>query len=396
MAVPTLDELFTAFTRDQVVASALQVAGQVELPVTAWEAGSVGREIIEILCQLMASFSSGAGSTAAAAGLLDYATGEWLTLTASQVYETDRVEATAGTFTATLTNTSNVPYTFNLNDVRLLCEANGGKTYLNTNTSPVNLAAWSGSGAYPTCTLEFVAEEVGTASNADVGQINQLASPLPGVTATNSSPCAGTDEETDTALVLRCRESVARLSPNGPADAYNYFAKSTVRGDGTNCGVTRTKVSQPVTTPGSLIVYLASTAGPVASTDVALVQTNLLENCVPTGITCTAASAVVRNVSVSANVYLSPSSTATAAEIADQVQEALEAYFESLPIGGISLLAGAGGYVLLDMLIATIAAANTSQIVQVTISSLGQDVLLAANEVAVLVSTAADINVVQT
>ena len=147
MATPTLEELYTQLTPEQVEASAIQIAQTLGLPVTAWEAGSVGREIIVIYCQLVSTYLSGSSTTAAAAGLLDYASGEWLHMTGKQVFDVDVIEATFGTCTERLTNTGLIPYTIAAGDLRFATDPGNGTSYVNT--SGGSLAAWSGSGDYP-------------------------------------------------------------------------------------------------------------------------------------------------------------------------------------------------------------------------------------------------------
>src|SRR6478609_3665208 len=117
MSVPTLQNLYTAKTRDQVLAVMLEVAGALDLPTTAWQAQGVDREILFILAQAIATFT-GTSFDAAAGGLLDYASGDWLTLLAFDRYDVTRTPATFGTCTERLTNVSSFSYTLAAGDVR--------------------------------------------------------------------------------------------------------------------------------------------------------------------------------------------------------------------------------------------------------------------------------------
>lgn len=74
MSVPTLTELYTVKSREDVLAVQLEVASAVGLPITAWQSGSVGREILEICAQSCADQST-ASVPAASGGLLGYASG---------------------------------------------------------------------------------------------------------------------------------------------------------------------------------------------------------------------------------------------------------------------------------------------------------------------------------
>src|ERR1700744_1775401 len=97
MSAPTLAELFTPATSDGVFSSMLTIAQQVGLPATAWQPISVGREILAITAQEIANFSVIAQGGAAAGGLLDFATGDWLTLLAISNFGVPRISATFGT-----------------------------------------------------------------------------------------------------------------------------------------------------------------------------------------------------------------------------------------------------------------------------------------------------------
>lgn len=372
MSVPTLTELFTVKTREEVMAVQLQVADAVGLPITAWQAGSTGRELLEIAAQSAANMSE-AATPAAAAGLLDYAEDDWLTLTAFQDYEVTRVPSTFGSTEETLRNTSVNSYTLAAGEVRLY-NISTGKTYTSTTggtLGPGNVTA-------STLVLTIVADEPGTGSNAAIAKITGFVTPLTGVTATNADPLVGTDEETDAALRIRCRESTAKASPNGPADAYNYFAKSTVRSDKTSVGVTRTALSQG---NGTTFLYLADASGPIAAADVTLVNTNIQANCVPTGFTAVVANATAVTVNVTTTVYLMAGTTATIAEVREAVEDKLTTYFALAPIGGYQ---AGGGFIFTSAIIGQIFDALPGQIIKVVLTGPAADVALDINKVAVL------------
>lgn len=380
MSVPTLAELYAEKTADDVLAVFLEAATTVSLPVTAWQPAEPGREFIEVISEMIASFTAGS-SEAAASKLLSYATGDWLTLTCSEVFDTERTPATFGTCVERLTNVLGfaIP-TITAGDLHFY-NPDTGATY--TNTSGGVLGAVIGA----TLDLDIQADESGTDSNAEVNSITQFVTPITGVTVTNTTACVGSDEQSDVSLVQTAREGNARLSPNGPPDAYNYFAKQTLRPDGTNVGVTRTKIFEPVSARGVVVLYVASSSGDVPALDVGYVQTNLLENVVPTGFTVTTVSATENSIDVRATIYLARGSTASSTTTIDSVIAQLDAYFTSVQIGGIELIVGGGGFVFLDAIIAQIFEAS-DQIVQAVVTSHSSDILLAVNEVPVLASTA--------
>ncbi len=371
MTTPSLADLYTAKTRDEVLAVILEVAAALDLPIEAWQPGGVGRELLTIVAQSEANLSQVA-VVLASLGLLDYASGTGLTLLAKQLYDVDRIEATNGTATERVTNSTGIAYPLNAGDLRFY--STDGHNY--TSTTGGTLPAHS----FLDVTVQ--ADLAGTGSNAAVDQINQLATPIQGVTCTNTEPLVGTDEEPDAALRIRCKESLAKASPNGPRDAYNYFAKTTLKPDGSNVGITRTAVNDGIVDlTATIIVYIAQADGPVDLDNVALVNTNIQANCVPTGFTATVVSATEHLVPVTATVYLSRGSTLDSAQATTLVQAKLLEYFGTVPIGGYNR--GLGGKVFREAITGQIFQASP-QFIEVTLTAPASDVSLAAYEVAVL------------
>lgn len=389
MAIPTLSELFSKLTRDQIVASALKIAGQVGLPVTAWQSGSVGREIVEILCELMSQYLSGASTTAAAAGLLDYAQDLWLDLTGNQIWAVDRPAASFGQCAMVLTNSGAIDYPFGVGDLRFYRSDNPGVTYENVDTNGAGGTSPALIPAHGTVTVTIIAETAGTVANAVAGEIDELVTPLNNVTASNTTPLVGSDAMTNPAYVALCRSSNAALSPNGPRDAYDYFARTATRPDGSNVGVTRTFDFQTINSPGVVILYLASDAGPVAPSDVAIVQEYILQNVVPTSISFSAASAVEHDLRYGATVFIKRGSSVDPTALRQAILASLLAFFRQLPIGGVPLAQDAPGQVF-DESVSNAIYDSSDQIVLVTLTLGAGDVTLAQNEVAVLTSVLSD------
>lgn len=372
MSVPSLALLYTAKTRDDVLAVILEVAAAVGLPVTAWQAGSVGREFLEICAQSIANFTS-TSTLAAAGGLLGYSASDWLTLLAYELYEVTREEATFGTCTVRITSTSVLSYTLAAGDMRFY-NTRSGKTYTSTTGGTL------GPGGVTPQTLDVTvrADEAGSDSNATVGEISGIVTPLLGVTAANTEILVATDEETDDALRTRCTESLAKASPNGPADAYNYFAKTATRtSDGSAIGVTRTN---PVQGNGTIILYIADASGPIADADVTDVDTAIQLNCVPTGYTAEVLNADALTVNIAATVYLTRTSSLTIDQLTTLVSDRLEDYFANAPIGGYQ---AGGGFIFTSAIIGQIFE-SSADIVRVVLSSPAADVEVADNEVPVL------------
>lgn len=372
MSVPTLDDLYAAKSREEVLAVILEVAQALGLPTTAWQSGSVGRMLLEICAQSGANFSE-SSVPAASGGLLDYAAAAWLTLNVSQRYDVDRQEATFGTCTERLTNTSAVSYTLAAGDMRFY-NTRSGKTYTSTTAGSLG----PGNVTPTTLDLTIQADEAGSDSNASIGEISGIVTPLFGVTATNTDVLVGNDEETDEALRERARESMAKASPNGPSAAYEYFAKSATRtSDGSNIGVTRVNVDQG---NGTNYVYVADASGPIDTADLADVDTAIQDNCVPTGLTAVTANATAVTVPIQATIYLRRGSTLTVAQLTELVTDRLTDYFALAPIGGYQ---AAGGFIFTSAISGEIYE-STNDIVRVNLTSPSADVELDPNEVGVL------------
>lgn len=323
--IPPLTELVVQIPVATIFSQSLQIAADLGLPETAWQPISIGREIIYINSQIASNFSLVIQEGAVAGGFLTYAKGAWLTLLAHELFDTDRIENSSATGKITLVNSSPVPYTFGVGDVRVLNEA-AQKTYTNSNGGTV--------GANSTLTTtEFIADEPGTASNLTLGDPLSLVTTAPGVLPFWQEDLIGQDEETDPALVDRSREANAKASPNGPRDAYDYFAKTTQRPNGTFVGVTRTNVIQG---NGTTTVYAADADGALITADRGYVFDNINANVVPTGFTVIVPepSCSEKSVPVSLLLIGNPDSSEARAQVETRVRNAIVAYFATVPVGG--------------------------------------------------------------
>lgn len=366
MTVPTFDQLMTANTRDDYLSSELYVATELDLPVEAWQPVDVAREILYINAQMLANQSEAILPTVRG-GLLDYAEGDWLTLLADQVYDTQRIDSTFATGPIQLVNSSATPHTFAAGEMRVL-NATTGKTY--TSTTGGTLVA-SG-----TLTLQFAADEPGSASNLVSGNTLALVVDVPSVGAQYVSALVGVDRESDPQLRERCRQANAKASPNGPADAYDYFAKTATRTDGTSIGVTRTNKRHG---NGTVTIYVADADGTVTSPDVAIIESTLNANCVPTGITVLAFSAAASPINLVASVVKSPSSTAANSELTTRITAALTEYFSTLDVGGVKASSFSGVY--LDTLTTVCRVALAGDALAITITTPSSNVALGYNQV---------------
>jgi len=368
----TFEDLMQSVPVEQIVQATLDVAEDLELPVTAWQEGSAAREIIYIDATNLAGFSTSI-TPIARGGLLDYADGDWLTLLAKQVFDVDKILSSAATGNIRLNNAGAVPYTLDPGDVRVLNETTGA-TY--TSASGGTLTA-SG-----TLVLDFVADSPGTAGNLVSTDTLSLITTLDGVTPVFDATLLGQDEELDPALKQRCRDSRGRASPNGPASAYDYFAKSTVRPDGTNVGVTRTR---RIETNATVRLVVADADGEVIPSDVELIQSTVDLNCVPTGFTAIVQSATLNGITIAVTLTRSPTATELQATIEARVTAAIAEYFSTIGVGGDDAASFRGVY--LSTLITVIRVAAGPSVVNAVITSPAADVPLATTEVPVVSST---------
>jgi hypothetical protein len=166
---------------------------------------------------------------------LDYATGSWLRLVAWLIYNRPPIEAQAGTGPIDIENrsTTSGTVTITVGSVRVKNKTTG-KTY--TNTTAATVAQWSGSGGYPLATpqMTFEADEAGTGSNAQPGDISAyptapVTSPSVGLYAvTNAGPIIGSDAEGDASVKERARKAPSAASSSGPRAAYEDAARDPV------------------------------------------------------------------------------------------------------------------------------------------------------------------------
>lgn len=369
MAAVTFDELMVPITRDQFVESMLQILADLGLPTTAWQELSSVREYIYATANSDAILSDSI-TPAARAGLLDYAEGQWLTLTADQEYDVERIVSTFATGDIRLTESDGDPHTFAAGDVRVLNETTG-KTYTNTEGGTLT--------ANGTLDLAFIADEPGSASDLVSGQTLSLLTAIPGVTPSYVADLLGQDEETDQSVRDRCRDSMAKASPNGPAAAYDYYAKSALRPDGTAVGVTRTK---RVEANATVTLYCADADGGISAPDVAIVQDVIDLNVVPTGFTAIVVAASTLAVSLAFTLSRSPTATASEASLETLINAAIASYFSSIPVGGDPSLSFQGIFV--STLIQRIRNAAGANVVDVVVTLPASDQALANNQVPVV------------
>ena len=377
MAV-SLKSLVTPPTQDEVVDAFLVILGVVGFPITSWQSGGVARTLLKILASGLVSVST-LTSLIAAGGFLGYATGDWLSLLASQVFFVTRYDATFAVGSITLAcSVSGGPYTIVPGQLSF---GWGTLVYTNTNGGVLNTSG--------TLALTFQATQAGAIYNAPDGAINVLLTPLAGVSISGNATVTtqGTDAEADGALILRCAGQWGNVGSAANDAGYGAWARSA------SIQVTRVSVQDNTPIDGQVTVLVAGPAGPVAGGVITTVATYI--NGPPTirralGVKVFVQNATARNVAATATLYARSAYPNAAA----QVIGAWLAYASTLPIATV-----AGGYtvtggvsVLMSQLTALavgVAGTSAAGVPGVTNIAFPVDptVNLLAGEVAVIVPT---------
>lgn len=385
MTTYTLDELTTPLTADEVeeaIYAAIQARGA---KTTSWKPGAVVRTIVAGASIALAAFSE-LQALIAKSGFLDFAEEDWLTFLADYVFGVERITGTFATGEVTLTNTSATPYSGGAGDL-IVSNSTTDKAYRST-------GSWSVA-AGGTATVAIQAVEAGADSTSPAGDIDTLVTTLTGVTVSNAAAVVGTDEEEDAALRTRCLERTGPLSPNGPSDAYGYIARNATDSSGNAIGVTR--VSTQAVGDGSVNVWVASATGGITgtagnpATDLGAIAEEIYEQAEPLGIEAVVASASTVNVPVTYAVWIYTSVGLTSSEIEDLIETALEELMSNTPIGGH--LIGSDRKLYTEDIITAIGSVK-DEIFRIDLTLPAADVTLAINEIPVLGTVTATINLV--
>jgi hypothetical protein len=199
--------------------------------------------------------------------------------------------------------------------------------------------------------IQIIAVESGSQSNAYAGEIDVLVPGISGMTCSNPDAFVVSDPLSAPQIRQLCRDKLSSLSPNGPGDAYRYFARLTTLA-GVSVGVTRVRTKQD---PLALTIYVATSAGGVSGTQydmdtpLGAVRDQLMRNCVPVGVDITVVSATTQDVDITYNAWLYSDSPLTDDEFKAAVLVNLGILFADSPIGGyLADGVGSGGYLFSD------------------------------------------------
>jgi uncharacterized phage protein gp47/JayE len=347
MSSISLSDLLSTKTLEKWKQSIVATATAQSLSPDNWAEGAFMRSMLALFAYFYA-IAGDAVKLIAAGGFLDFAEGKWLTLLAKQVFNVDRIEATfaAAPSAMMLTNAGGGIFVYDAGDIVFSNPATK-QTYRNTSGGTLSAGG--------TLTLDLIAEEAGNSGSSGVGTITELVTTSLGVTCTNIVALVGVDEEKDPALRVRCRESLGALSIGGPKKAYEFFAKSAKRTDGTAIGVTRVR---PMTPPGdgTIDIIVAGAAGAVSDPDVAIIQALFDSLATPYGFNATAVSASNLSVSAPCTIWIPASLAMSEADARQAVFNALELYINTAPIGGV-VIAPATGKIYWRALLGVVAGA---------------------------------------
>lgn len=370
----SIDQLRKGLTFTEAKTSILAVLTTVGFVVTAWPPGGIALSLVDVLATIYSAFTLVAAA-AINGGFLDTAEGAWLTYKAKSDYDVDRLPATFATGTITLTNAGGGLFIIEAGDLTF-AHATSAKTYRNTSGGTLNPGG--------TLDLDIIAEEAGEASTANPGTITTLVTTLLEVTCTNATSLVGQEEESDESLRIRCRLSLGRLSPNGPKAAYEYYARSAVRADGSAIGVTRVRFPTPPG-DGSFQIILATASGEVAgtagddSTPLGIIVRDITDYVIPWGVgPVVIYSATAVPIAVTASVYVRAAAGLTTLQVQQIAADALRAYFPTVPIAGWNI---GGTFTLPHSGIESAIKAASPHFVKVVVSSPAGDTTLNGDEV---------------
>lgn len=346
-----------------------RVLGLLGAQTASWKPGAVVRAIITAAAVFGAAISELVAAIAKS-GWLELCSGPWLDLVAWYVYRVTRAEATYAEQYVDLTNAGGGDFDWAPSEF-VMSHVTTGKTYRNV------LAISLRSVGTPQATARALmrAVESGSGSNANPGTVTVINVPDSNVTATHTAAFIGLDEEDDPQLKIRCYESTASISPNGPREVYATIAKNATRTDGTRIGVTRVRINSS-SDNGNVTVVCALASGALSDPDLARVQELLRAYAEPHCVTVTALNSVPVNVLVSFEIWAYSDAGLSDTQWTDLVALKLSSYIASQPIGGNLITQGAStGYVYTSALSGVVKGAR-EEIFRVMLSGPTSDVAL--------------------
>lgn len=313
----SVSDLFKAETAASFFSRCLATAESVGLITTTWRIGDPTLTMYTFLARALATKESSLSDLAKSA-FLSSASGDWLTILASEVYGVERVESAPATSTLALTNTGGGYYDRAAGSA-VFKSTLSGKTYK-------SVSALSLHGVGATATVDVIADEAGTASSAGPNEIDSIVTTMLGVEITSSTVAVGLDQQEDEPLREQCRASRGALSPNGPADAYEYVARNS---ELTGVSDITRATADADNTNFTVIVYVASASGPAAGASVSAAQAAIQRWATPLCVTSVAINAAAQTINVA---FTAHGDAALPVGSSAAVASALGELFAALPI----------------------------------------------------------------
>jgi phage-related baseplate assembly protein len=324
-------------TADEILAASLELAAAVGLPVTSWRVGDPTRTQLRTQARKLESLDA-IRLEYARSSFLETATGDMLTLRASDVYNAPREEETFATPTITVDNTGGGYYEIDARGFVFTSSATGA-TYVNQSTVTIDSLETG-------VEILLIAEVGGSAGSAAVDEIDEIVSPaLDGIEIQGNTASLGVDEQSDEDVKDQCTASLGALSPDGPADAYEFVARNSEL-TGID-GITRA-YSDGDTADGTVTVFVGTATAAVGGASITAIQAAVDVWAQPlcTDATVASMTPVIENMTFT----ITPASPAAQ----DAVETALEAYFAEWDYDD------AGGLLARDALAAVVRAAVLS------------------------------------
>jgi hypothetical protein len=340
-----LSDLIAPMTRLEVESVIYSVFTALGSSTSSWKPGAVVRTIISGVAVVGAGCSFLISQIAKGA-YLDTAEDEFLRVKAEYDYgiTSDQIsEAVYGTGFVTVVSTGGASASWDAGDV-LCVNSTTGKTYR-------AVAAVTVSGPGTQAGVQIQAVDSGSQSNAYAGEIDTLSPVVSNVSVTNPDAFVVADPLSPPQIRQLCRDKLSSLSPNGPSDAYRYFAKLATLA-GVSVGVTKVKTAK---TPLALQVYVGTSAGGISGTQtdpatpLGAVRDILMRNCVPIGVDINVVSAPLQTINLTYSAWLYSDSPLTDDLFRAQVLTNLGILFADCPIGGyVASEIGATGWIFAD------------------------------------------------
>lgn len=297
-------------TADEILAASLELCSLLGLAVTSWRVGDPMRTLLRTQARKLESLDA-VRNEYARSSFLSTATGDMLTLRAQDVYSVEREEQTFAAPTVTVDNAGGGYYEVDARGAVFSSSATG--------TTYVNQSAFTIDPLETGVEILLVAEIGGSEGSASADDIDTIVSPtLTGVSVVSSTASAGVDAQSDEGVVEQCLASLGALSPDGPADAYEYVARNAEL-TGVE-GITRALAAGD-SSDGTVTVYVGTATAAVAAPELADIQAAIDVWAQPLCTDATVES--MAPVTLTSTFTISPAAPSAQA----QVETALDAYY---------------------------------------------------------------------